>query len=433
MKRSVWFSKNKPCSGKVKAPSSKSALQRIIALSWLSQAETKIINPVLCNDVNAAIGIVKSLGAEVTETPSAICIDSRGKMEKLSKSKSTIKLFCGESGLSLRMFAPIASLNGCCFEFTGTGSLNKRPSSIIGETLSLFGVKVSDNGGFPPVSVCGKLSSGFAEINGSLSSQVLTGLLLALPAAKGNSEIKANNLKSKPYIDLTIELAEKFGCEIINNNYTLFKISGEQKYKSPEVIEAEGDWSSAAFLLAAAALSDKGSIEIENLNIDSKQADKAIVKVLSSCGLKVDTSGNNRISLKRTNPLLLPFEFDASDCPDLFPPLTALASGCSGVSLIHGVERLKHKESDRESALIEEFTKAGIEIKSNGKTISVAGGKGIRSFSGNSHNDHRIAMAIATASAIGNVKAEIENAEAVEKSYPDFFNDLMLIGGYVDE
>ena len=432
MKKSVQFLKNKPCIGKLKAPSSKSALQRIIALAWLSQGETKIINPVCCNDVNAALGIIKSLGAKVSETSSAICIDSRGQMKKLAENKSAVKLFCGESGLALRMFSSIVSLNNCCFEFQAAGSLNKRPSSIIAETLSLFGVKVSDNQGFPPVYVCGELTGGFAEINGSSSSQILTGLLLSLPAAKGNSEIKVNDLKSKPYIDLTIDLAKKFGCEIINNDYSLFKINGEQKYKSPEVIEAEGDWSSASFLLVTAALSNKGSIEIDNLDIDSKQADKAIIEVLSACGLKIETN-NNSIFLKRTNPSLLPFEFDASDCPDLFPPLVALASGCSGTSLIHGVERLKHKESDRESALIEEFTKAGIDIKSNGKMISVVGGKGICSFKGNSHNDHRIAMAIASASAIGGVKVEIENAEAVEKSYPDFFNDLMLIGGQVDE
>ncbi|MCL2792020.1 MAG: 3-phosphoshikimate 1-carboxyvinyltransferase [Spirochaetaceae bacterium] len=433
MKKLVQFSKVRPCLGKLKAPSSKSALQRIVALSWLSQGETKIINPVCCNDVDAALGMIRSLGAEVSETSSAIYIDSRGKMENLDKNKNVVKLFCGESGLALRMFSSVVSLNNCCFEFNAAGSLSKRPSSIIVETLSQFGVKLSDNGGFPPVAVCGQLAGGSAEIDGSLSSQILTGLLLALPAAKGNSEIKVNNLKSKPYINLTIDLAKKFGCEIINNNYSLFEINGGQKYKTPGIIEAEGDWSSASFLLVAAALSSEGSIEIDNLDIDSKQADKAIVEVLSACGLKIGTSGNNFITLKRTTPLLLPFEFNASECPDLFPPLVALASGCSGTSLIHGVERLKHKESDRELTLLEEFSKAGVDIKSNGKTISVVGGRGIQSFKGNSHNDHRIAMAIAAASAIGGVKVEIENAEAVEKSYPDFYNDLMLIGGQVDE
>ena len=439
MKKLVRFSK---VSGRLKAPSSKSALQRIIALSWLSQGETKIINPVCCNDVDAALGIIKSLGAEVSKTSSAIYIDAREKMKKLDKSRGTVKLFCQESGLALRMFSPIVSLNNCSFEFTAAGSLNKRPSASIVETLSLFGVKISDNAGFPPLTVCGELTGGFAEINSSLSSQILTGLLLALPAAKENSEIKVNNLKSRPYIDLTIELAKKFGCEIINNNYSVFKINGGQKYKSPGIIEAEGDWSSASFLLVAAALSKEGSIQIDNLNIDSKQADKAIVEVLSACGLKIEfgcksgcSSGSDFIALKRTEPLLRAFEFDASDCPDLFPPLVALASGCNGVSLIHGAERLKHKESDREMSLIEEFSKAGIDVKSNGRTISVsgAGGKGIKSFKGSSHNDHRIAMAIAAASAAGSAEVEIENAEAVEKSYPDFFKDLLLIGGKVYE
>ena len=472
MKRSVLFSKDKPCKGKVKAPSSKSALQRIIALSWLAQGETKIVNPVLCNDVKAAIGIVKALGAQVTENLSAIYIDSRGGVEKLNKPGGAIKLFCGESGLALRMFAPIVSLNNCCFELEAAGTLNKRPALVV-ETLSLFGVKAADNGGFPPVSVCGlsgQLSGGFADIDCSLSSQVLSGLLLALPAAKGNSEIKVNNLKSKPYIDLTIDLIEKFGCEIINRDYNWFGINGGQKYKSPEIIEAEGDWSSASFLLVAAALS-RGSVEVENLNIDSKQGDKAIIEVLSACGFKIEAAGKNTIFLSRDNSrsLLSPFEFDASDCPDLFPPLVALASGCCGVSLIHGVERLRHKETDRELALIEEFTKGGIDIKSDGKTISVFGGngvvgrngifdrndrndrsgrdggsgrngvscrndrKGIQSFKGNSHNDHRIAMALAVAAAAGGIKVEIENAEAVEKSYPNFFNDLMNIGGQIDE
>ncbi len=429
MKKLVKFLKVK---GKLKCPSSKSGLQRIIALSWLSQGETKIINPVCCNDVNAAIGIVESLGAKIFKTSSAIYIDSRGKMEKLDKYENKIKIFCGESGLALRMFSPIVSLNNCEFEFTAEGSLTKRPSSNLVKTLSLFGVKIKDNNGFPPISIHGPLTGGFAEIDSSLSSQVLTGLLLALPAAKINSEIKVNSLKSKPYIDLTIELAEKFNCEIINNNYNFFKIPGGQKYKSPGCIEAEGDWSSASFLLVAAALSKDGEIEIENLNINSKQADKSIVEVLSMCGANIE-SGNNCIKLKRTKTLLSAFEFDASDCPDLFPPLAALASGCDGTSIIHGVERLKYKESDREMSLVKEFLKGGIEIKSDGKTMSITGGRGIKSFNGNSHNDHRIAMAIAVAASANSAEVEIENAEAVEKSYPGFFNDLMLIGGKIDE
>ncbi|MCL2294097.1 MAG: 3-phosphoshikimate 1-carboxyvinyltransferase [Spirochaetes bacterium] len=475
MKKLVWFSKNRSAAApELRAPSSKSALQRIIALTWLSQAETKIINPsVTCNDVNAALGIIKALGAEVKETASAIYIDSRGKAGGLNERRSKVKLFCGESALALRMFAPIAALYPCSFEFEAAGTLSRRPTGFIANTLSAFGIQASDNAGFPPLAVrghgfAGSSASVFAdsrstgefadsacfapalqcrgaacsaprhyvcaaEIDGSLSSQVLTGLLFALLTLKKDSEIKVNNLKSKPYIDLTIDLAEKFNCEIENIDYNLFKIRGGQKYKSPGTIEPEGDWSSAAFLLVAAALSKEGFIEIDNLDINSKQADKAIVGVLSSCGLKIESkckTGNNSVFLKRVNSILQAFEFDASDCPDLFPSLVALASGCSGTSIIHGAERLKHKESNRELALVEEFSKAGIEIKSDGRTISVAGSeKGIRSFKGSSHNDHRIAMALAAAAAAGEAQVEIENTEAVDKSYPNFFNDLMLLGG----
>ncbi|MDX9800661.1 MAG: 3-phosphoshikimate 1-carboxyvinyltransferase [Spirochaetia bacterium] len=427
MKKSVTCSEIK---GSIKAPSSKSALQRLLSFAWLAEGETEILNPDYCSDVVSAMGIIEKLGASVSRGSSSLIINSAGKRRSGGSGQSTLTLDCGESGLAIRMFSPIVSLLEGNFELAAGGSLMSRPTGMITKTLSALGVKVSDNGGFPPVRICGPLPGGNAVIDGSLSSQILTGLLAALPEAQRNSELKVLNLKSRPYIDMTIELAGIFGCSIENFNYEVFRIRGRQKYKSPGRIEAEGDWSSAAFLLAAGALA--GEVRVENLRIDSKQADRAVMEVLRQCGADIKT-GDGFVEVKKPGKPLSAFEFDAADSPDLFPPLVALASRCRGISVIHGAERLKHKESDRETSLIKEFAKGGVAIESDGRSMRITGGSGIRGFRGDSHNDHRIAMALAVSALAGSGRVEIENAQAVAKSWPGFFEDLKSIGGYIDE
>ena len=418
MKKSVSFS---DISGKVKAPASKSSLQRLIALSHLCGETVEIEDGTLSNDVKSALSIIKALGSSV---------ELSGNLITVKKGDTEVKriLNPGEAGLGIRMFSPLASLDGNMHEIIAEGSLKTRPASIIRDALSSLGVEISLNGEYPPVMLKGPLKGGKVTIDGSLSSQLLTGLLIALPMAESSSEVTVDSLKSRPYIDMTIELVELFGGKIVNKNYERFTIEGKQKYKSPGRVKCEGDWSGASFFAAAAASS--GSLEILNLRGDSRQADMAVIDVIRQTGAEVQLKTDS-VFIKKAD-ILKPFKYDATDSPDLFPPLVALASACSGISEIKGVSRLQHKESDREKTLIGEFAKAGIEISVEGDVMNIRGGE-IKSCTADSNNDHRIAMALAVAALRSDRGIVINNADAVSKSYPGFFEDLKSIGGKVHE
>ncbi len=269
----------------------------------------------------------------------------------------------------------------------------------------------------------GKLKNYNSKLDFSESSQLFTGLLFALPLVEGNSELEIVNLKSKPYIDLTLDVLSKYGIEIENKNYSKFYIKGNQHYKGISAI-VEADWSGAAFLAVAGAVG--GKIRINNLNEKSFQADRAIVDVLRQVGAKLNFEKNSLI-IEKNN--LKAFEFNAEDCPDLFPPLVSLAAFCEGESKIFGVSRLYNKESNRALSLQQEFGKLGISISFDNNYMKILGGK-IKSATVNSHNDHRIAMATAIAGINSKGKIIIENSEAVNKSYPSFFEDFESICKY---
>jgi 3-phosphoshikimate 1-carboxyvinyltransferase len=324
------------------------------------------------------------------------------------------------------MFSPIAALYPAEIKMVGANSLKKRPMFMIEEALNQLGVKCTSSGGFLPLTIEGPIVGGHCEIDGSISSQLLTGLLMALPLAAGNSEIRVNNLKSKPYIDMTIQILKSFGISVENRDYSLFRIQGNQKY-IPQSYTVEGDWSGGAFLLVAGAIN--GQLCVRGLRSDSMQSDKLIVNALENAGAHI-ISGENQIEITRSE--LKAFEFDATESPDLFPPLVALASYCEGISTIKGVSRLIYKESDRAKALQEEFSKMGIKIEINDDLMFVIGGKpqGARV---ESHDDHRIAMAIAVASLGATGKVSIRDSQCVAKSYPGFFDDLRRVGAVVHE
>jgi 3-phosphoshikimate 1-carboxyvinyltransferase len=287
--------------------------------------------------------------------------------------------------------------------------------------LISLGVSIKSNNGLLPVEVSSTLKGGYAEIDGSLSSQFLTGLLMALPAAEKDSVIKVKNLTSKKYIDMTIEVLKNFCIDVENNGYEEFIIKGNQSYKAGK-IEIEGDWSCAAFMLCAGAIA--GDVIIRGLNLDSSQADKEIITALKQCGADVNI-GKDFVQVSKKN--LNGFEFDADDCPDLIPPLAALAVHCKGESIIKGADRLKSKESNRGDTLKSEFEKlCGIIRIDNNRMI--INGSDITGGKINSHGDHRIAMACAIASLNGSGRVAIENAECVNKSYNTFFNDLAKLG-----
>jgi 3-phosphoshikimate 1-carboxyvinyltransferase len=322
------------------------------------------------------------------------------------------------------MFSPVAALFPAEIKMTGAASLKKRPLMMITEALSQLGVRCTSAGGFLPLTIHGPMKSGHCVIDGSISSQLLTGLLMALPLTSGNSQVEVINLKSKPYIDMTLEVLGEFGIRIENKNYTLFIVPGNQKYKSGKFI-VEGDWSGGAFILVAGAIN--GNLKVHGLRPDSRQSDVAVINALRMAGANMAV-GTEVIEISRSD--LKCFKFDATESPDLFPPLVALASYCKGTTLIKGVSRLIHKESNRAAVLKEEFGRMGINIEINKDVMSVAGGLPAGAEI-NSHGDHRIAMAAAVAAIGASGKVIIHDPQCVAKSYPGFFDDISNLGAKI--
>jgi 3-phosphoshikimate 1-carboxyvinyltransferase len=405
--------------GIVKAPPSKSMTQRAIAAALLASGESTIINPSYCDDSLAAMSIAAGLGARVKPDVAEMTITGGGELKEH-------KLNCGESGLAIRMFSPIAALYPTEIFITGAGSLKSRPMSMIEDALRQFGVTCNSHDGNLPLTIKGPLSGGECKIDGSISSQLLTGLLMALPLTVKDSVIYVTDLKSRPYIDMTLQVLEKFGIKITNDSYSRFIISGSQKYKAGR-FEVESDWSGGAFLLVAGAIA--GEATVQGLRPDSRQSDKSILSALDRTGAKMSINENS-ISVSRSN--LKAFEFDATESPDLFPPLVTLASYCKGVSGIKGAKRLIHKESNRAEALVEEFGKLNIKVEVSDDYMIINGGK-VKGGRVNSHEDHRIAMALAIAGLGASDKVAIKDSHCIGKSYPGFFDDLRQIGAQIYE
>lgn len=393
------------------APASKSYLQRALAISALVKGQTILTNSTWCNDSIAAKQIIEKLGSVVTEENGELNISS----DKLSFNNTIF--FAGESGLSIRMFSPILALSHKEIIFTGNGSLLKRPINIITDALTKLDVKTETNKNFLPLKITGPIKPNNIEIDGSLSSQLLTGLLITLPIINGNSQINVSNLKSTPYIDMTVSIMNKFGVEVENIAYNTYKIKGNQSYR-PTTYNIEGDWSNAAFFLVLGAVN--GKIEVENLNTNSVQADKKIITALKKAGAKITIKDTSVIVEKA---YLNAFEFDATNCPDLFPPIACLATQCNGTSVIKGVSRLKYKESDRATVLKNELTKLGIKVTIENDYMQITGGK-LLPNSIDSNNDHRIAMMGGILNMFCDSEITIKNKNAVNKSYPNFFKDL---------
>lgn len=398
--------------GELTPPCSKSYAQRVLAASLLANGTTTVRNIDYCDDTRSALRCIRALGAEVSDEGSRLLVTG-------GLAPRTAELHVGESGLSARLFTPLAALCGTPVTVTGTGTLLRRPMMPMVETLRSLGVAVRDGGGFLPIEVCGPLRGGEAFIDGSLSSQFVTGLLLALPLAGSDTTLRVANPVSLPYMDMTIETAAMFGVEIFHNSYEEFFIEGRQRYM-PADIEIEGDWSSAAIMLAAGAIA--GEMTLHNVPLLSKQADTAIATALVRAGAQLTSDARSVTAAHRP---LAAFEFDATHCPDLFPALAALAAAADGESVITGTRRLEHKESNRAVTLREQYARLGIEIDiSTENTMKIRGGE-IRPATVDACGDHRIAMSLAV-SALRCTKGAvtITGAECVAKSYPDFFRDL---------
>jgi 3-phosphoshikimate 1-carboxyvinyltransferase len=430
-------------------------MQRACAAALLRAGETVIHHPGHSNDDKAALRVIQALGAKVeTQADGSLLVKSAGTVGRAQAAAGEAgpgEVNCGESGLGLRMFAPIIGLSDQTIRVVGEGSLVKRPMDFFDEIFPQLGIRVVSNGGKLPLEIQGPLQPRDIEIDGSLSSQFLTGLLFAFAAAGSPGvTIRVRDLKSKPYIDLTLQVMRHFGWEVGNDNYEAFtfpkpdgrasqgRASGPAGANAARDYTVEGDWSGGAFLLVAGAIA--GPITVKGLDTSSTQADKAIVRAVCDAGASFEDREDGMVvgPAARVDPSdagssrLRAFRFDATDCPDLFPPLVALAAFCDGTTEILGVSRLAHKESDRGMTLQDEFGKMGVRIELDGDRMLVYGGSKVAGASVHSRHDHRIAMACAVAALKAAGPVTIEEAEAINKSYPDFYAHLQQLGGRVN-
>ena len=407
-------------SGRLTAPPSKSYMQRAVAASLLCERTVKITNVSYCKDSMASLRVARALGAEILADGNTVRI--RGKFEP-----GPVELDCGESGLCMRMFTPIAALAGERITLTASGTLKSRAMTSIEKTLKLLGAECSTAEGKAPLTVRGPLLGGRASLDSSVTSQFLTGLLMALPLTENDSVLLADNLSSKPYINMTLDVLKQNGIEIQWDGERQFQIPGNQKY-SMKTFTVEGDWSGAAFALVAGATA--GSVSVCGLNSSSLQADRSIISALRKAGANIQEEGDT-VTVSRSE--LDAFDFDVSECPDLAPPLAVLAASCRGTSRIRGIQRLSFKESNRATALTDELGKVGVELESTGNTLFVTGNGTSSGGTACSCGDHRIAMALAVTALNSERGISIEGADSVSKSYPGFFTDLGTLGVNLDE
>ncbi len=423
--------------GAIKAPPSKSMMVRAVFAAMLSKGASVIANPSYCDDAMAAIEIARNFGCEIHQSP--------GKLEIISGQIELPKeINCNESALCLNLISMISSIISSIISSTISSLLDKssfdkssfdkssydksvrisgektllgRGFAHIAELINSLGGLCSTNNGRLPFDISGTINGGRIELGDSNSSQHISGLLFALPLAKIDSKIIVENVKSRRYIDLTLEVLGKFGIDIDASRHNEFNIRGGQCYQ-PCRLEIDGDWSGAAFMLVAGGIG--GRIEVSGLDVNSNQPDRAVLEALELAGANISLINNSVIIEKNE---LNAFEFDASDCPDLFPPLAVLAIHCNGTSKISGIGRLANKESDRAAVLVSEFNAIGVDISIKNDVMIINGGR-IGGGGFDSHGDHRIAMAGAIAGLNARAPVVIESPECVAKSYPEFFADL---------
>jgi len=409
--------------GSLPAPPSKSAMQRACAAALVRVGRSVIQNPGVSEDDQAALRMIEALGARVSGNHQEYIIDSSGVQPVAGA------IHCGESGLSARLFTALAAVSPQPLTVTGSGSLLRRPFHFYDEVLPLLGVSCTSSGGRLPLQIRGPLQPASIQVDGSLSSQFLTGLLFAFSAAHAREvTIEAVHLASRPYIDLTLAVMEHFGLKtpVRQGESSFYFNAAPVAPREGIVYRVEGDWSGAAFLLVAGAIA--GSVTVTGLDLWSAQADRAVLQPLMQCGARISIEES---SISVSAMPLQPFHFDARDCPDLFPPLAVLAAYAGGTSVIEGVGRLEHKESNRGRTLQAELQKMGVHIRLQDDLMIIEGGHPLRGADTDSHHDHRIAMACAVAALGASGPVSVQGAAAVGKSYPHFWKDLQVLGGNI--
>jgi len=419
----IVVEETKVLTGEIQAPPSKSYTHRAIIASALSKGSSKISFPLHSSDITATINACKALGASIIKNTKTLKIIG---FPELNVYPSYID--CRDSASTLRFLTPLVALTKGKTVLDGSVGLRRRPVDPLIKALTNLGVHCSSNQGFPPVSVFGSgLKGGTTSLVGNVSSQFVTGLLFACPFAKEETKITLTTpLESKPYVNLTLDVLRYHDIAVeVSDNFRSFKIPANQSY-SPRDHVVPGDFSSAAFLLAAAALTNS-VVTVKNLF--QNQPDSEIVKLLSKMGVKLRVS-NNAVSL--LGGKLKAIDIDARDIPDLVPVCVVLACASEGTTNIWGAKRLQIKESDRLGALTSELHKMGADVTKTVDGMVIHGPSELTGGVIDPHNDHRIAMACTLAGLIAKGKTEILEAQCVNKSYPNFFEDLRILGAKIN-
>ena len=426
----------RPLSGSLPAIASKSSAHRLIIAAALANGETHVRCNTTCDDIDATIGCLTALGARVERLGDGFQVHPVPKSRQygLLRAFAGRELDCGESGSTLRFMLPVCCALGADAVFTGRGRLGARPLAPLSDELMAAGCDLNGLGGFP-LATRGRLRPGRFELPGNVSSQYITGLLMAAPLLDGESQVLVRGrIESRPYVNLTIQALKAFGVEVLmerlpsqdDDELTLFTVTGD--YRTPGEVSVEGDWSNAAFWLCAGALGEE-PVEVHGLTLSSCQGDRSVLAALSRFGAKVVRSTT---SATVRPDLLHGFEMSARDIPDLVPVIAAVASCATGETRIDDCARLRIKESDRLATVAGELSKLGASVSVEGDGLAITGRLALEGGTVSSHNDHRIAMmaAIAAIRCAGDVV--IEGAEAVDKSYPLFFEHYRALGGDVE-
>jgi len=415
--------KRSKLSGEVLAPPSKSYTHRAIVLASLSH-ESEIQNPLISRDTKATIRACEKIGAEIEFDEEREVLRIRGVESSPSLPDDVIN--AENSGTTLRFMTGVCSTIPGISVITGDDSLRRRPNTPLINALNELGAHVisTKGDGTAPLVIEGKLKGGETSISGDVSSQFLSSLLISTPLGEEDTEIRVTSkIESRPYVDMTLQMLRLSGIKVEEKDST-FRVPGNQHFEFPESFRVPGDFSSAAFIICGAAVT-QSSVKVGNLE-PSEQGDSAIIDILRDMGAEIEWDVGRRVV--RVYPSELQgIEIDASDIPDLVPVLAVVGTVAEGETVIHNVLRLRYKESDRLEAISTELRKMGADIEVEGNTLRVRESPlyGCEVYG---HRDHRIVMALAIAGLIAEGETIIEGAEVVDVSYPNFFYDLYDIG-----
>lgn len=412
--------------GKITLPPSKSLAHRAIIAAGLSKGISRIDHIAYSQDIKATIQAMEALGTIIEQHEDYLIVNGKYTFTK-NNTMPGIEIDCAESGSTLRFMVPISLVQENKVRFTGRGQLGKRPLNTFYEIFERQNIGYLYRENVLDLNVVGTLKPDLYRIPGNISSQFITGLLFALPLLPGDSIIEMTSpLESRGYIDLTLHILKLYGITIINHEYKQFIIRGRQEYQATDYT-VEADFSQAAFYLVADALGN--DVTVMNLNLDSLQGDKVILDILKKMNCSIEEVDGG---IKVVNHGLTGTTVDASQCPDIIPVVALALATSQGKSEVLQASRLRIKECDRLSATVKELNTLGAKLIEHEESMEITEVDCLKGGNVSSHDDHRMAMMLAIASTICQKDVIIDNKECVKKSYPNFWEDFMMLGGKID-